>query len=802
MDTGYATDEAFFREVLPCLGQLRTLVMAGETLSESTLLALSNQLPRLESLETHDIGIGRASGEGIISHRNISRLKLTASRIGRLTLRCPALTELLLRDSLIFTLMPTLPSLTHLDISNCTKMPDVGLRTALLRLPTLTHLQADGVLPLTDDTLRELATQLTALQRLSIAGCNGVVLTGVRHFPCLTHLNLSRCEGLGPAAVAPCLESCMQLEEVVLDNCGQLTSLVLNMPHRLRALSLRGCRSLQHVNINARHLDTLDLAADSSPAGGGGNHALRELRITSAALPAFHCNHFTGLETVELHCPALTELAFRECDRLNGGLFTMLSDRAATPATDPNGATSTTLHTHLGGCPALHTLSIMSCDGIRGAHLIHSNLAQLDLCGCKRLSVLNLRCPALAQLKLEECELEVVQLAPVAVQSLSLGACTNLLSLQLSSATCQWLDLKGCGRLRAVELACPVLQHLDGTFCSELSEASLAAALAGQPPLQRLSLSVCCQLGAGALPPCTPLPLLTQLDLSYTNIQDLALVYANCHSLTALNVSCCRSLPPQALAPLLPPLDQPDAPPAALPRLRELNASYCALPSDAVIRLLTAGSRLETLLLNGCEGVTSALWLHLNHLPPRLARPLAESTGVDVAALPRGEALPQQPHALSTFSAVRCSQLTSCCLGLLPANGQLRTYSPRPYALQELAPAPSAERSSWVRVPTVCSGLRSLRLGLSGVQVLALALPQLAQLDLVRVDNLRELELRCPLLLTLAIHAMLLPRAALRDAVAHCASLETLNLQHMVLTGDEATELRAAAGRNLRNLLL
>ena len=45
-------------------------------------------------------------------------------------------------------------------------------------------------------------------------------------------------------------------------------------------------------------------------------------------------------------------------------------------------------------------------------------------------------------------------------------------------------------------------------------------------------------------------------------------------------------------------------------------------------------------------------------------------------------------------------------------------------------------------------GLKTLRLGLSGVRSLALALPQLRVLDLNGAGNLRCLELHCPLLLT------------------------------------------------------
>lgn len=54
----------------------------------------------------------------------------------------------------------------------------------------------------------------------------------------------------------------------------------------------------------------------------------------------------------------------------------------------------------------------------------------------------------------------------------------------------------------------------------------------------------------------------------------------------------------------------------------------------------------------------------------------------------------------------------------------------------------------WVEVPTMMSSLLSLRLGLSNIREVALALPALQHLDLNGCGSLRLLELRCPRLLS------------------------------------------------------
>ena len=53
----------------------------------------------------------------------------------------------------------------------------------------------------------------------------------------------------------------------------------------------------------------------------------------------------------------------------------------------------------------------------------------------------------------------------------------------------------------------------------------------------------------------------------------------------------------------------------------------------------------------------------------------------------------------------------------------------------------------------VFTGLQTLRLGLSGVRSLALALPALTSLDVNNTAELRCLELRCPALLTAYVQA-------------------------------------------------
>lgn len=181
-------------------------------------------------------------------------------------------------------------------------------------------------------------------------------------------------------------------------------------------------------------------------------------------------------------------------------------------------------------------------------------------------------------------------------------------------------------------------------------------------------------------------------------------------------------------------------------------------------------------------------------------------------------------RSLRHLSLVKCSALTSLCLGLAPA-GDLPLEAAAASAARGAAAAaaathrtsaagaaatpasgvPAATAASatgagagaeagagagveWVPADTLLSGLRVLKLGLSAVQVLALALPALQQLDVSAAGALRHVQLRCPALETLSSQACRrLPPGALAALVADpaaCPVLQLLDAQHAPL--DEA----------------
>eukprot|EP00873_Tetraselmis_striata_P037102 jgi/Tetstr1/457366/TSEL_043969.t1 len=840
-------DAHMLEAVCDALPGLVRLELGHGQISEQQLGIIGGpRMAALRELTVREASFGRfGPGEVAIAHEHLTSLVAEGCRAGRLVVRCGELRRLVLRNSAISALVPHCPMLTHLDLKACSKISDSAVRTALGRLPALTHLDLSANLPLSDDTLKEVATRCTDLTSLNVSSCIAVSLAGVAGFPALRSINLSACDSLTPAAALPVLDTFTALEEIVMDSCSLLTQIALKLP-RLQLLTLLGCRSLESVKLKCPALQELRLGPVR--AGGPGCGALRAISVESEALESIAWRAFPLLADVTLRCPNLTSVDLSDCDSLKHTVFDSFWDGvtpvpaewqrsngggdgggvgggtcgrvaataaalaraearlaqqdlhsgssssgggAGSPISSPGSAS---LHSPRparplrrtgpqqqpqprGACSRLRTLRMDCCEGLQEAALVSTALTSLSLAGCKGLARVALHCPALTELRLDECDrVEAIDLGAVGVGALALGTCPALSRLTVAAPALTSLDLKGCGLLDGLSLSCPALTALDATFCGQLSGPALAATAAGCPALGSLTLSVCTGLGTAGLAPPRPLASLTALDLSYTEVETLQPVLAACPALSSLNLASCASLEEAALLGLFPPSENnhrnpydrladavnptanpADSPPSPAARtLRHLDVSYCPLSGPALAHLLAHGSALESLALSGCRAATDAVWALVNG---GTQGDPSEEGGVSAVG---------RPHALLSLAAVGCKGLTSCALGLEEDGA-----------------------GGWRPCWTALSRLRRLRLGLSGLRRLAVALPELSVLDVSGCRGLGTLELRCPLLLQAFLAAAGGMRPAhLAAALAGCAQLELLDARHMDAPPGELKALR------------
>lgn len=141
-------------------------------------------------------------------------------------------------------------------------------------------------------------------------------------------------------------------------------------------------------------------------------------------------------------------------------------------------------------------------------------------------------------------------------------------------------------------------------------------------------------------------------------------------------------------------------------------------------------------------------------------------------------------HSLQQLSLVRCVNLRSLSLGLQPSGGLPLPLAPHPRTASMLNGPDPFESVEWQPCEPLFTALTSLKVGLAGLQVLALALPALASLDSSSCLQLRSLHLRCPYLTSLSAQMCrsLAPGCLVEVVERPCsARLELLDAQHVPL---------------------
>ncbi|MEW5306251.1 MAG: hypothetical protein WDW36_008729 [Sanguina aurantia] len=542
---------------------------------------------------------------------------------------------------------------------------------------------------------------------------------------------------------------------------------------RLRSFSVARCKRMLALRLQARQLDSLSLRRCDELEGV----ELLEVRVEALALDA--CSQLSHLL---LDAPLLESLLLKGCGFL--ALSTLDTPRLLTLDASFCGALTGGAIQGLARSPRLHTLLLSACTAL-GADAMQA------LAGCgDAMRVLDLSYSSVDDLA------RLVACAP------------NLTSLDLASCTC--LSARALRQLllpadrpltepaAAGHHAAPA--HAGAAWTRARPASSCDAIETGQPqhlPGSQAGDAECVDRGASSG------------SSGSGSGMDWQLV-----PVPTAGVERSHALPAAAAARSV---DAPAGwgPTPPLPHLRILDLSYCRLPEDVAARLLHERPALHTLTLSGCEGVTAALWpsLHRSRSPqPSRGRPGAgpkrvSGSGGSSSSSEGTSAGVHMPHShpddggssLASLALVKCGKLSSLCLGLVPAPGcVLLDRPPR----RQWEPVPDVgeveqevQRYQWAPTGCLLSSLTSLKLGLSGVQVLALRLPRLTHLSLDGCASLRVLELRCPLLLTLHLQACNSLARSIFPTLPYTAfSLLTLDLQQVRLSTAEKELMHRVVG--------
>ncbi|KAK4165284.1 F-box/LRR-repeat protein 2 [Cladorrhinum sp. PSN259] len=115
--------------------------------------------------------------------------------------------------------------LRHLDITRCSRLSDVGVKSLGYMVPELQGLQLSGLVRLTDEALEPILASTPLLTHLEVEDLgeltNSLFSTRLAEAPCasrLEHLSISSCENVGDAGMLPVVRNCTRLKSIFMDN--------------------------------------------------------------------------------------------------------------------------------------------------------------------------------------------------------------------------------------------------------------------------------------------------------------------------------------------------------------------------------------------------------------------------------------------------------------------------------------------------------------------------------------------------------------------------------------------------------
>jgi F-box/leucine-rich repeat protein 2/20 len=205
--------------------------------------------PKLRDLRAGEIrGFNNLElAQDIFETNNLERLVLSG---------CADITDQALQTMLtgqdpeldILTDIPLVPTrkLRHIDLSRCTRLTSVGVKTLAHLVPELEGLSLSGCTALTDSALSDLLATTPHLTHLDIEELaeltNDLLSEHLAKSPCaphLEHLSISYCENLGDTGMLPVIRACTGLQSADLDNTKISDLALVEAASMIRARSSR-----------------------------------------------------------------------------------------------------------------------------------------------------------------------------------------------------------------------------------------------------------------------------------------------------------------------------------------------------------------------------------------------------------------------------------------------------------------------------------------------------------------------------------------------------------------------------------
>mmetsp|Transcript_4912 Transcript_4912/g.7988 ORF Transcript_4912/g.7988 Transcript_4912/m.7988 type:complete len:503 (-) Transcript_4912:210-1718(-) len=243
---------------------------------------------------------------------------------------CPNLLELdihhcnrVLNDLLVTLISALCPLLQRLNLSNCRRLTDSGIRALAQNCNDLKILSLEGVFQITDTGIRAIANNCSQLTTIDISLCERVTDTGFRHLvqscPVLNTINISECENLTGEAIAAIGQHCHHLSSLSMQGIGG------GLTVECMSLLARGPSSAANAPATPASADTGN-TGNTGNAGDTDADTATNMHLTSLDVSF---NFFLSDEmimAVAKHCKQLKSLDISGCEELTDKCINALVD--------------------------------------------------------------------------------------------------------------------------------------------------------------------------------------------------------------------------------------------------------------------------------------------------------------------------------------------------------------------------------------------------------------------------------------------------------------------------------------------
>ncbi|KAL1562306.1 putative F-box/LRR-repeat protein [Salvia divinorum] len=304
------------------LGNLETLTIGKGHISLAFFKSLTN-CQTLRSLTINDTSLGKNEHEISIHNDMLHHCEINKCRLLSLYIRCPQLKTLSLKQSDVPHVTLDCPLLHDLNLSDCPHITETSLASISFTCPNLHILDAFYC--------RRISLQLARLSKLTV-------------------LKLHGCEGITSASMVALSRHSTILEDLELDNCSFLTSIILELSF-LQSIRLVNCCRLISVTLTSTNaLSSITISNCAS---------LESISIESDALKKLTLQKQQSLRSVKLICCGLQELDLIACESSTVSLPPRPLSNEGIQVIEFY--SKSLLSLFLGGCRAINSLDFGPC---------------------------------------------------------------------------------------------------------------------------------------------------------------------------------------------------------------------------------------------------------------------------------------------------------------------------------------------------------------------------------------------------------------------------------------------------------